>query len=340
MPRAALLSRAPLGLVLATSLASATACRPIAYAAHWVQLPHLFGARPRLQPDTAIAAGGAVLVGAGDIGFCGLAGDGATAALLDRIPGTVITLGDNAYPDGTVADFDRCFAPTWGRHRARMHPTPGNHEWHGGARSAGAGYFTWFARPVDRAIDSSITYVGEPGLGWYSWDAGRGDARWHVVALNSNLTGDEMAEQARWLAGDLAAHPAACTLAYWHHSLFVSAKDSTPAVRPLWEALERAGADVILSAHWHVYERLAPMRASGAGDSTRGIRSFVVGTGGAGLDRFPRLAGLTGHHAPHSEKRDSRHYGVMKMELYPGRYVWEFIGVNGRIYDRGEGSCH
>lgn len=307
-------------LAFAATLALA-ACAPASHLAHYTGLPQLLGLfHPRLAPDTTARAGGEVVVAAGDIGFCGLAGDAATAALLGRIPGTVLTLGDNAYPDGTPEDFARCFDPTWGRHKARMWPTPGNHEWHDGR---GAGYFAYFG-----------ARAGEPRRGWYSLDVGRGAARWHLVALNSNLRGPMMEEQARWLRADLAAHPARCTLAFFHHSLWISAADSTPEVRPLWRAMYDAGGDVVLSAHWHVYERFGPTTPDGRADSTRGIPEFVVGTGGAGLDRFGRRK------AAHSTHRDRRHYGVLRMELYDGRYRWEFVGVNGRVYDRGDGWCH
>jgi hypothetical protein len=68
-----------------------------------------------------------VLVGAGDMASCDSSGDEATATLLDGIPGTVFTLGDNAYPNGSAADYSNCYNPSWG-HRSRTRPTPGNHE--------------------------------------------------------------------------------------------------------------------------------------------------------------------------------------------------------------------
>src|SRR5215212_2903299 len=108
-----------------------------------------------------------VFVGAGDIASCLSSGDEATANLLDGIPGTVYNLGDNAYEDGTAAEFANCYNPSWGRHKARTKPTPGNHEYH----TAGAsGYFGYFGAAA-----------GDPQEGYYSYNLGA----WHIISLNS-----------------------------------------------------------------------------------------------------------------------------------------------------------
>src|SRR5438067_2142392 len=75
-------------------------------------------------------AGPGVVVGAGDIASCDSPFDEATAALLENLPGTVVTLGDNAYESGTTNEFTECYAPSWGRHRARTRPVPGNHDYY------------------------------------------------------------------------------------------------------------------------------------------------------------------------------------------------------------------
>src|ERR687894_2776052 len=59
-----------------------------------------------------------VMVGAGDIAGCSFNEDAATASLLDGISGTVFTTGDNAYHKGTTSEFNNCYDPTWGRHKA------------------------------------------------------------------------------------------------------------------------------------------------------------------------------------------------------------------------------
>jgi acid phosphatase type 7 len=264
----------------------------------------------------------ATLVAAGDVASCNSSGDEATAALLDAIPGTIAVLGDSAYPNGSASDYARCYQPSWGRHRARTRPAPGNHEY----RTSGAsGYFGYFG-----------TAAGPRGRGYYSYDLGA----WHVVALNSNCSTAGCAAwsgQERWLRADLAAAPRRCTLAYWHHPLFTSGGEHGPynPVRPLFRVLHDAGAEVVLTGHNHNYERFAPLDPDGRVDPTGGIRVFVVGTGGASHYAFGRAV------ARHSEARDDRAFGVLKLTLRPDGYDWEFLPAAGaRFTDRGSGSCH
>ena len=266
-----------------------------------------------------------VLAGAGDIGACGAAGQrnaGATAALLDAIPGTVITLGDNAYEDGTVAEFAQCYDPTWGHLKARTRPAVGNHDYH---TPGGAAYHAYFGAAA-----------GEPGKGYYSYDVGA----WHIVVINSNcpqVGGCEAGSaQGQWLRADLAAHPARCTLAYWHHPLFTSGGNgNSDFMRPIWQALYEAGADVVLNGHDHDYERFALQDPSGAPDPARGIREIVAGTGGGDLTwRWES-------NQPNSEVRNKDTHGVIKLTLHAGSYDWEFIPIAGETFtDSGSGSCH
>lgn len=261
-----------------------------------------------------------VLVGAGDIASCSTSGDETTAALLDGLPGaTVYTTGDNAYPSGTAADYANCYEPGWGRHKARTRPSPGNHEY----RTAGAaGYFGYFGAAA-----------GTPDQGYYSYDLGS----WHIVVLNSNCTAvggcGRGSPQEQWLRADLAAHPTDCTLAYWHHPLFSSGKHGNQnAVRPFWEALYAAGADVVLNGHDHSYERFDPQNSVGAADS-RGIREFVIGTGGASRYGFGTIR-------PHSVVRNSDTDGVLALTLQPTGYAWEFIPAPGMPFtDTGSAAC-
>jgi len=258
-----------------------------------------------------------VLVGAGDITSCWYDTDEATAKLLDSIPGTVFTAGDNAYETGSAKQYRDCYAPTWGRHKARTRPSPGNHDY----SSAGApGYFGYFGAAA-----------GPPGRGYYSYDLGG----WHIIALNSNVATRVGSLEERWLRRDLALHPARCTLAYWHHPRFSSGLhgDST-ALQSIWQALYDAGADVVVNGHDHTYERFAPQTPSGALDSARGIREFVVGTGGAGFYGFT-------HIRENSEVRNNTTHGVIKLTLRPDGYDWEFVPVAGKTFrDSGSGKCH
>jgi len=206
-----------------------------------------------------------VLVGAGDIATCTGTNDSATADLLDGIAGTVFITGDNAYDDGTAEEFANCYHPTWGRHRARTRPTPGNHDYY----SAGAiPYFEYFG-----------ANAGAVGQGYYSYDLGA----WHVMVLNSNIDVHAGSAQEQWLRAELAANPADCTVAYWHHLLFSSGRYGTDSsIRPIWDALYAAGVDVVVNGHEHSYERFDPQTPA-AEASPHGPRQFVVGTGGIAL---------------------------------------------------------
>lgn len=264
----------------------------------------------------------AVLVGAGDIADCkDLTGAEATAKLLDQIPGTVMAVGDLAYPDGSKENFV-CYDKTWGRAKSRTRPAPGNHEFH----SAGATpYFDYFG-----------SAAGDPKTGYYSYELGT----WHIIVLNSeckDVGGCEAGSpQEKWLRADLAAHPAACTLAYWHKPLFSSggAHGNDLTVKPLWDALYAANADVIVGGHDHDYERFAPQTPDGAADPKRGIREFVAGTGGKNHRPFTEPK-------PNSELRDSTAFGVLKLTLKPNSYDWQFIPEPGKSFtDSGSGACH
>ena len=267
--------------------------------------------------------GAPVVVAAGDIAICyGSRGDEATSRLLSDIGGTVLTLGDNAYEDGTPEEFADCYDPTWGRYKDRTRPSPGNHDYH----SEGAeGYFGYFGEAA-----------GEPGKGYYSYDLGA----WHIVALNSNCEyvggcGAGSA-QVRWLTNDLRRNRTVCTLAYFHHPLFSSGEQhgGTPEVKPLWETLYEAGADVVLSAHEHNCERFAPQDADGGADPERGIREFVVGTGGK--SHYEIVDPIA-----NSEIHNDDTYGVLKLTLRPKGYDWRFVPVEGaRFTDSGSARCH
>ena len=258
-----------------------------------------------------------IFVGAGQVSRCDGSNDEATANLLDNIPGTVYVLGDNIRASGTAADYTNCYGPTWGRHKARTRPIPGDLEY----QTTGAtGYFGYFG-----------TAAGDPAKGYYSYDLGD----WHVIALNSNLAMAVGSAQEQWLKADLAANPKECTLAYWHHPRFSSRGTAVRSeVKPLWDALYAAGADVVLNAHYRVYERFAPQNPAGAADPVNGIRQFTVGTGGHGTEPFGSIR-------PNSEARSSGVFGVLKLTLSSGSYSWEFVPRAGQTFtDTGSLSCH
>jgi hypothetical protein len=241
--------------------------------------------------------------------------------LLDRIEGTVFTLGDNAYGSGTPAQFADCYAPTWGRHKARTRPAVGNHDYQ---TAHAAGYFDYFGEAA-----------GDPAKGYYSFDLGA----WHVVVVNSNcgeVGGCKSGSpQEQWLREDLAAHPALCTAAMWHHPRYSSAEHGDDAsMHDIWKALWEAGAEVVLSGHDHTYERFAPQDADGKADPESGLRQFVVGTGGRAEYKWGRLDA-------NSEVRNNRTFGVLKLALHADSYDWEFVPVDGETFrDYGTEKCH
>jgi hypothetical protein len=274
------------------------------------------------SPATATSDQTAVLVGAGDIADCkDLSGAEATAKILDKNPGTVLAVGDLAYPDGSKENFV-CYDKTWGRAKSRTRPAPGNHEFHS---AGGTPYFEYFGAAA-----------GDPKTGYYSYELGT----WHIIVLNSECKDvggcDAGSPQEKWLRADLAAHPVACTLAYWHKPLFSSggAHGNDLTVKPLFQALYDANADVVVNGHDHDYERFAPQDPEGAADSKRGIREFVAGTGGKNHRPF-------GEPKPNSELRDATAFGVLKLTLKLDGYDWQFIPEAGKSFtDSGSGNCH
>ena len=264
-----------------------------------------------------------VLVGAGDIADCSSSGDEATALLLDSLvqdtlPVVVFTAGDNAYDDGTASQFANCYHPSWGRHKARTRPAPGNHDYN---TSGASGYFGYFGGAA-----------GDRSRGYYSFDAG--DA--HVIVLNSEVDMDAGSAQDQWLRADLAASSARCTIAIWHQPRFNSGSHhgNNTATAPLFDALYEADADVVITGHEHTYERFAPQTPAGVADTARGVRQFVAGTGGRSHYAF-------GTPLPTSEVRNATTYGVLKLTVYADRYAWEFVPVAGQTFtDSGSTNCH
>ena len=273
---------------------------------------------PTATPPTG---GSATLLAAGDIAGCATSGDEATAKLLDGLAGTVVTLGDNVYDSGTASEFTNCYNPTWGRHKSRTKPAPGNHDY---LTSGASGYFGYFGAAA-----------GASTKGYYSYDLGS----WHIVALNSNCSQaggcGVGSPQETWLKNDLAAHPTTCTLAYWHHPHFSFGNYSTDTrMQALWQALEAAGAEIVLSGHDHNYQRWAPQTWNGTKDTARGIREFVVGTGGK--NHYPLKTPPA-----NVEKANDDTFGILQLTLRATSYDWTFVPEAGKTFtDSGSTACH
>ena len=243
--------------------------------------------------------------------------------LVDGQFAQVLALGDLQYERATLANFQASYDRSWGRVKSITRPVLGNHE------GDGTGYFDYFNGKGER-----FGPAGERGKGYYSFDLGR----WNLIALNSNcdrVSCKQGSAQERWLRADLAANPASCTLAYWHHPRFSSGQygDST-SMQAIWQDLYAAGVEVVLSGHSHNYERFAPQDEAGRLDREDGIRQFVVGGAGA----FPARLEAT---KPNSERRQNTAFGLLELTLHPTSYDWRFLPEAGESFqDSGSELCH
>ncbi|CAA9285214.1 MAG: hypothetical protein AVDCRST_MAG26-3676 [uncultured Chloroflexia bacterium] len=305
----------------------------------------LFSATPAPAPG---ATPSAVLMAAGDIA-CAPRDAVSSAAcqqqatsdlIIANAPQAVLALGDLQYECGQLANFGAAFQSSWGRFKSNIYPVPGNREYNVEGDEAAcprsepfpsgaAGYFTYFgAQAAPREDGCTVNCKG-----YYSFDLGG----WHIIALNSNcayIGGCEAGSPIEeWLRADLAASTAACTLAYMHHPRY-SSDGGYDEVAPLWQALYEAGAEVVLAGHSHNYERFAPRDHGGNLDRARGVRQFVVGTGGKSISRFSSTSA-------HSEAKTDQGFGVLKLTLYPEGYDWSFLPVAPLTYkDSGSAACH
>lgn len=298
------------------------------------------------SPETFIASvpaqdADAVVVAAGDIA-CGADSGGAackellTSDVAEQInPAAVLLLGDVQYEKGQYEYFingrglgtGTGYDPTWGRLKPVTHPAVGNHEY---LTTDAAGYFDYF-----NGIGAFSGPAGDRDKGYYSFDLGN----WHLVALNSNcgLVGGcgSTSPQYLWLQADLARNTAPCTLAYMHHPRFAAGQyGDDPELQPFWELLYEDGAEVVLAGHDHNYQRYGPQTPAGERDDVRGIREFIVGTGGRNVTNSTRTAS-------NLEARNGTTFGVLKLILHPNTYDWEFVPIAGSTYtDSGTGSCY
>lgn len=277
------------------------------------------------------SANAMIFIGAGDIAECGTGGSAsskaeATAKLLDAEvaanPGAVVfTIGDDEYQNATVSEFMSCYDPTWGRHNSRARPITGNHEYN---TAGAAGYWQYFTRYAATPV-----FVGDSGKYWYSYDVGT----WHIIVLNDNINTDTGSEQEKWLEADLAAHPAKCTIAMWHKPKIYQG-GVRGGYSSMWTPLYNAGAEIVLNGHVHNYERFGEMTPGNVAAPGRGIREWVVGTGGANIG--------TSTAAPATlEVANGTTWGVLKLWLDTDGYYWKFIPIAGQTFtDMGYTACH
>jgi len=245
------------------------------------------------------------VVAAGDIATSG-PGDTKTSNLVLALnPDAVLTLGDNAYQSGTASQFATLYDPTWGRFLAKTYPSPGNHDWYTAGASGYEGYFGVQAAQIHSTV------VGG----------------WLLVSMDSSR---ELPAQRSALAALLANDTHQCELLYWHHPRYSSGDHGNDTrMETWWQVAAAGGVDVILNGHDHNYERFK---------KNRGIREFVVGTGGVNTRPFGAVQ-------PGSQRRltGSANWGVLDLELTPGAFTWQFraaTGGIGTVRDAGQGACH
>ena len=277
-------------------------------------------ATPTPTPTVSPTATPVYFSGAGDVAICGQAGDDQTAALLrDQVgSGLYFLAGDASNEDGTLYQYQNCFDPGWGQLMPDLRVVPGNHD--------------YYSNPLENYWVHFDGVAGEPGKGWYSFEHGD----WHIMMLNSNcgyVGCGPSSEQIAWLREDLATNDTTCSLAIWHNPVF----NSGPAGNAhwlyyFWEVLYEHGVDVVVNGHDHHYERIAKVNPLGQPDEEFGIRSFIVGTGGAGFYGIEQIL-------PISDVRITRQFGIIQFKLHPDGYEWQFINVDGEVLDVGSDSC-
>lgn len=312
-------------------LASAAAAMLLvvtSYVAYRVLASH----RQPAGPDPVVAV-------AGDISVPGGKGQSMPTSnlILSIKPNRVLTVGDNQYNNGSLADFDKSFSRSWGRFKNLIRPTPGHHEYY--TDPGATGYYSYFGAAANNASEPSCTSSCK---GYYSFDHGH----WHLIALNTNhFTTKPLAvcayvacgassAQVAWLKTDLATNTQPCVLAYWSDPRWSTGTrhGSNPVIGPIWDALYAAHADLVINGHEHLYERFAKQNPLGEADA-KGIREITAGTGGNSLYPF-------GRPIVNSEIRNDTSHGILKLTLHSDSYTWRFISVGATFTDQGSTQCN
>ncbi len=245
------------------------------------------------------------------------AGSPAVVTLLNKYPSVPLLHNGDFTNTGAASEYTNCYDQVWGGQKSRTYPVPGNHEYD---TSGASGYFGYFG-----------SRAGPAGKGYYSFNYGG----WHIVALNSEISHASGSAQEVWLRNDLAANTAKCTLAFFHRPRFSSGEHGNNTdVGIFWTDLYNANAEIVMDGHDHDYERFAPQSPSGALDNTRGIREFVVGTGGVAERPF-------GTTKANSQVRNNSAWGVLKLTLHASGYDWQFLPAGSATFsDSGSDACH
>jgi hypothetical protein len=260
------------------------------------------------------------LAGAGDIADSdypdSVANSAKTAALLAGLTPVpiVFTAGDNEQGDGSYPKFLSGYDTTWGRLRNRVLPTPGNHDFT-------PGYFRYFGASAD-----------PHGLGHAGYYSVKLSGAWQFISLNSQISARAGSPQYAWLAQTLA-EGARCTFVVYHQPLQTNSENAPAThMRDAWNLLYKAGAEVVVNGHNHVYERFPRKDDSLRADPAFGLRQFTVGTGGYKNYGFKRSEF-------DYDARFTDVHGVISFTLDADRYAWEFVTTRGTL-DSGSEECH
>ncbi len=242
-----------------------------------------------------------------------------TAGLITTLPAdAVLALGDLQYPDGEWENFDYYYRDTWGTFASKTFPMRGNHEY----GVPGAYGYTRFFGPNSQS--------------YYSTDFGP----WRALIVDSWCLGQlfdgcsATSPQSTWLAAQLrqASTDGKCVIVAMHHPLVSSGRYGTVSVSDLWRIAVDGGADLMLAAHDHLYERFAPLGNDGR-PREGGPRFFISGLGGAPAHNFATTA-------PGSEFRYRTNHGVLDLTFTERGYTWAFVNsLDATVVDSGSASC-
>lgn len=246
-------------------------------------------------------------------------GEQSTASLITSLaPDGVIALGDLQYESASITDLTNFYGTTWGAFKKITYPVRGNHEY---LTSGAAGY---------------VEYFGDASASYWTTDAGG----WRIIAVDSWCQGQLYAgcsatsPQTTWLVAELqrARAEGKCAAVMMHHPFVSSGKYATASAKFLWEASVANGADLVMTAHDHHYERFAPLDALGA-PAVGGVPMIISGLGGAQV--YP-----LGPSVPGSEYMLNSDHGVVQVTFTPTSYTWGFISALDNVtYDAGSASC-
>jgi hypothetical protein len=236
------------------------------------------------------------------------------AALIARSgAGAVMPLGDTQYETGNAQDYATGYDRSWGRFLDITYPVVGNHEY---LTPGATGYFGYFAGRT-RAP------------GWYAFNKNG----WRMYVLNTECGEVDCGRQKSWLVAQLAADTGSCQALVMHRPRYSSGKHgSSDHSKRFWAVAYREHFELALAGHDHDYERFAKMDHEGRRVAD-GIRSFVVGTGGASLGAFRATP------VPGSVVRYNDDHGALFLDLRPGGYSWRFTTIGGKVIDSGSDSC-